>query len=268
DDTGVDREGLASHDPFFHAAPHHGLEQLAKEIARAKTTVAVLGERRMIGGVAVEPQATEPAVRQIEVDLVAQPPFGANAEAVADNEHPDHQLRIDRRATRLAVVRLQMRSNLRKVDEPVDPEKQVIVGDMPLKAKALEQRLLHPPPLAHHRPNLPRPSRRNQRTASRSSGVFQRNPSTPAGRSRRFSMQKPSSREAGRWFCNLAVAVRNHSTYPRVCPAHKVVRRGVVRRGVPSLAAALALVQTNQRKSGEWWLGMTKPSPGHYSLGR
>ena len=37
------------------------------------------------------------------MDLVAQPPFGANAEAVADNEHPDHQLRIDRRATRLAI---------------------------------------------------------------------------------------------------------------------------------------------------------------------
>src|ERR1700735_627635 len=83
-------------------------------------------------------------------------------------------------ATRLAIVRLQTRSNLRKVDEPVDPAKQVIVGDMPLKAEAVEQRLLHHPPLAHHRPNLPRPSRRNQRTASRSSGVFQRNPSTPA----------------------------------------------------------------------------------------
>src|SRR6202046_67054 len=78
-------------------------------------------------------------------------------------------------ATRLAIVRLQTRSNLRKVDEPVDPAKQVIVGDMPLKAEAVEQRLLHHPPLAHHRPNLPRPSKRNQRTAPRSSGVFQRN---------------------------------------------------------------------------------------------
>src|ERR1700722_6530412 len=117
----------------------------------------------------------KPAVRQIEGDLVAQPPFGANAEAVADNEHPDHQLRIDRRATRLAIVRLQTRSNLRKVDEPVDPAKQVIVGGMPLMVEALEPPPLHPPPLAHHRPNLPRPSRRNQRTAPRSSGVFQRN---------------------------------------------------------------------------------------------
>ena len=71
DDAGVDREGLASHDPFLHAAPHHGLEQFAKEIALAKTTVAVLGERRMIGDVAVEPQATEPAIGKVEVDLVA-----------------------------------------------------------------------------------------------------------------------------------------------------------------------------------------------------
>src|ERR1700722_12197816 len=106
DYTGVDRESLASHDPFFHAARHHGLEQLAQEIALAEAAVAVLGKRRMIRDVAIEPQATEPAISQIEVELLAQPPLGANAEAVADNLHPDHQLRIDRRATRLAVVPL------------------------------------------------------------------------------------------------------------------------------------------------------------------
>src|SRR6202034_1404362 len=44
---------------------------------------------------------------------------------------------------------------------------------MPLEAEAVEQRLLHHPPFAHHRPNLPRPRRRNQRQAPRSSGVFQ-----------------------------------------------------------------------------------------------
>jgi hypothetical protein len=40
----------------------------------------------MLRNVAVEPQATEPAIGKVEVDLVAQPPFGANAEAVADKE--------------------------------------------------------------------------------------------------------------------------------------------------------------------------------------
>ena len=59
DYTGVDREGFAPDDPFFHAARHNGFEQLAQEIALAKTAVAVLGKRRMIGDVAVEPQATE-----------------------------------------------------------------------------------------------------------------------------------------------------------------------------------------------------------------
>ena len=33
----------------------------------------------------------------------------------------------------------------------------MIVGDAPLKAEAVKQRLLHHPPLAHHRPNLLRP---------------------------------------------------------------------------------------------------------------
>ena len=59
DYTGVDREGFAPDDPFFHAARHHGLEQLAQKIAIAKTAVPVLGKRRMIGDVSVEPQSTE-----------------------------------------------------------------------------------------------------------------------------------------------------------------------------------------------------------------
>ena len=70
---------LASHDPFLHAAPHHGLEQLAKEIALAEAAVAVLGERGMIGDVAIEPQPTKPAIREIEMDLLAQPTLRTNA---------------------------------------------------------------------------------------------------------------------------------------------------------------------------------------------
>ena len=145
---------------------HYGLEQLAQKIALAKTTVAVLGKRRMIGDVAIEPQATEPAIGQTEVDLLAQPAFRANAEAVADDQHPDHQLRIDRRATDVAVVRSQMRPQTGQIDEPVDLAKQVTVRDVPLKAKALEQRLLHHPPLTHHRPNLPRPGEGNPMIAA------------------------------------------------------------------------------------------------------
>jgi hypothetical protein len=87
----VDCKGLAAHDPFLHAARHHGLEQLAQKIALAKTSVAVLGKRRMIRDVAVEPQSTAPAIGQIEMDLLAQPTLRTNAEAVADDEHPDQR---------------------------------------------------------------------------------------------------------------------------------------------------------------------------------
>src|SRR5262245_41274658 len=69
-----------------------------------------------------------------------------------------------------------MRSYAGEIDEAVDPAQQVIVGDMPLKAEAIEQRLLHHPSLAHQRPNLPRPGEGNQRLAPQSSEVFQHNP--------------------------------------------------------------------------------------------
>ena len=84
-------------------------------------------------------------------------------------------------------------TNTRRVRRALNAVLAGPVGDMPLKAEAVEQRLLHHPPFAHHRPNLPRPRRRNQRTAPRSSGVFQRNPSTPAAAGQRstagFSLQ-------------------------------------------------------------------------------
>jgi hypothetical protein len=54
---------------------------------------------------------------------------------------------------------------------------------MPLKAEAVQQRLLHHPPFAHHRPNLLHPTEENQRTAPQSSGVFQRNSQIPVVRS-------------------------------------------------------------------------------------
>ncbi len=44
--------------------------------------------------------------------FLAQAPFGPDAEAVADEQHPDHQLRIDRGPTHLAVERTQMRADI------------------------------------------------------------------------------------------------------------------------------------------------------------
>src|SRR4029077_3648934 len=116
--------------------------------------MAVLGEGRVVGYVAVEAQPTEPAIGQIEVNLVTKPPLGPDAVAVAHQQHTDHQLRIDRGPTHLAVVRLKVSPNARQIDEPIDLAQHVIARHVPFQAEAIKQRLLHHCPFAHHRPNL------------------------------------------------------------------------------------------------------------------
>jgi hypothetical protein len=44
----------------------------------------------MIRHRSIQTEPAEPTVGQIEVNLIAQAPFRSNAEAVADQEHPDH----------------------------------------------------------------------------------------------------------------------------------------------------------------------------------
>lgn len=82
--------------------------------------------------------------------LLAQPALGPDAEAVADDQHADHQLGADRGTPDLAVERPKVRPEPRKIDDLIDPPKKVIGWDMPLKAELVEQRFLPRPPLAHH----------------------------------------------------------------------------------------------------------------------
>jgi hypothetical protein len=74
--------------------------------------------------------------RSDQADLVAQPTVRANAEAVADDQHAHHQFGIDRGLSDVAIVRPQVRSQPGQADEAVDLTQQVIIGDMPLEAKA------------------------------------------------------------------------------------------------------------------------------------
>ena len=94
------------------------------------------------------------------MDLLAQPPFRADAEAVAHDQHADHQFRIDRRSAHGAVERLQLPSQPVEFDKPINRSQQVLFGHMPFERELVEQRVLLDFPLPHHR--LP-PSRRDLR---------------------------------------------------------------------------------------------------------
>jgi hypothetical protein len=125
----------------------------------------------MTGNVAVEPQSTEPAVRQIEVDFLAQPTLRTNAVAVAvaDNQHAHHQLGINRGPPDVAIVGPQVRPNLGQVDEPVDLSQQMIIGNAPLESEAVKQCL----PLTRRSPIIDRISRTQQKRISARASIKQ-----------------------------------------------------------------------------------------------
>ena len=80
----------------------------------------ILGEGRVLWHLAVEPEPTEPAVSEVQVNLLAQPTFGTNAVAIANQQHPDQQFGINRRPASRAVKWRQVAPNIRQIDETVD----------------------------------------------------------------------------------------------------------------------------------------------------
>jgi len=79
---------------------------------RAPALIAAKGEHRVVRHLAIKPEPIEPAVGEIQVNLLAQPPFGTNAVAVPNQQHPDQQVRINRRPASRAVKRRQVAADV------------------------------------------------------------------------------------------------------------------------------------------------------------
>ena len=95
DEAAVDRKTFTADQPLGNAARHGHLEQLPQQITTAEAPMPVLGEGRMVRHIAFQPEAAEPAMGEVYVHLLAQSPLGPDAHAVADDQHPDHQLGIN-----------------------------------------------------------------------------------------------------------------------------------------------------------------------------
>ncbi|GGH27632.1 hypothetical protein GCM10007036_36290 [Alsobacter metallidurans] len=85
------------------------------------------------------------------MNLLAEPALRADAEAVAHQQHSDHQLRVDRWPTHLAVEGTKGGPDAGEIHEPVYAANEVISRDMSLQAELVEQRFLSHRPFAHHR---------------------------------------------------------------------------------------------------------------------
>src|SRR5258707_3140477 len=119
----------------------------------------------MIRYLVFEFETPEPAIAEMKSDLLAQPPLEADAIAVADDEHSDHQLRVDRGSADVAVERRQL---LAKVSQHprhdwVDAAQEMIRGNVFFEVEKIEQLALINRLTTHHdlRPSLKSFRRRN-----------------------------------------------------------------------------------------------------------
>src|ERR1700704_5996294 len=136
--------------PPPHRSHDDALENMAQNVA---LTEPVLRERRVVGNRVIEIEPAKPPVCEVEFYFLAQLPLGANAEAVANDKHPDQQLGIDRRSADGAVEWTQLFVQVaeHRCHENIDPAQQVPLRDHVIEPKFVEKVRLLSILSSHHR---------------------------------------------------------------------------------------------------------------------
>jgi hypothetical protein len=87
--------------------------------------------------------------------FLAQPSLRSNPEAVADQQHPDHQLWVHRRSTGVAVVRFEVLVQICQIEISINTAKQMVRGHMVIEIEGVKQSVLFAAALSHHAGALP-----------------------------------------------------------------------------------------------------------------
>ena len=87
--------------------------------------------------------------------LFTKSPLGPDAKTIPDQQHPDQQLGIDGRASRVAIEIRQMGADAVQINEPINRPQQVVLGDVILERELVEQCRLRFLPRSHHCQSLP-----------------------------------------------------------------------------------------------------------------
>ena len=109
----------------------------------------------MIGDIVLDAEATEPTIGQIKLNLAAQRALRADGKHVADDEHLDHQHRINRWPSGMRIVRRQLGPNPRQIKNTRNGTHQVIVRHDRFEIERIEQMPLIPAAPPHHHPPPP-----------------------------------------------------------------------------------------------------------------
>src|SRR6185312_9097578 len=80
----------------------------------------VTAKYRVIGNLVFDTELAEPAIGKVNLNLSANPSLGADRKHIADQQHPDHQHRINRRPTSVRVIRRELLVHPTQIEQPVD----------------------------------------------------------------------------------------------------------------------------------------------------
>src|ERR1700744_3082658 len=98
----------------------------------------------------------EPAIGEVHLYLTTDQPFRADRKDIPHDQHPDHQFRIDRRATHGRIMRCKFTAKPGKIESGIDLPHQMIFRNRLVEMKLVEQLTLVTLQTAHHGSTSPR----------------------------------------------------------------------------------------------------------------
>ena len=158
DQARIDRERFAPNQPDRNAHCYDSLEDPTQGVALPEAFVPRTTEYRVIGDPVLNAELAEPPVGQVDLDFSAQPALRAERKHVANDQHPDHQYRINRGPTRVRVIRRQLLVHPTQIEKTVDLPHQMIGRNYLVEIKRIEKLSLSFFPPSHHAPLPPMPS--------------------------------------------------------------------------------------------------------------
>src|SRR6476469_495709 len=151
DQARVYRKTFATNQTGHNARLDDMFEYATNDISIAEALIAGPREGRMIWDSILDPELAEPPIGEVHLHFTAEQPLRADREDIPHDQHPDHQLRIDRRATHGRIMRCKLAVKPRKIESSIDLPHQVIFGNRVAKLKLVEQLTLVTLQTAHHR---------------------------------------------------------------------------------------------------------------------
>src|ERR1700743_990236 len=104
----------------------------------------------MIRDSVLDTELAEPPIGEVHLHFTAEQPLRADREDIPHDQHPDHQLWIDRWATHGRIMRSKFAAKPRQIQSGVDLPHQMVFGNRVAEMKLVKQLTLVTLQTAHH----------------------------------------------------------------------------------------------------------------------